>query len=85
MNETKANELIAAIRSLHPDDAREAWQFVEMRKLYHLRMLNPPTAAEWARLTEWQKVRLLWIVSRRRAIATGARLILNWGRDVLAR
>lgn len=68
MNENLQQELIAAIRSLHPDDARDAWRFVEMRKLYRRRLLKPLTAAEWHCLTEWQRIRILWIASPRVAI-----------------
>lgn len=63
MDESSQHKVLDAIRSLHPSDAREVWQFVEMRILFHRQHLSPPTAAQWERLTEWQRIKVLWRAS----------------------
>jgi hypothetical protein len=69
MNKQQQNaELIAALQDLHPSDYADVFEFVMMRKLYRGGNLQSPPAEQWEHMAEWQKIRILWIVSHHMAV-----------------
>jgi hypothetical protein len=68
MNSQGIKELVSMLKELQPSDIADLRKYVEIMRLSRRADMKPPTAEQWERLTEWQKIRLLWMISYRRAI-----------------
>lgn len=77
MNDKLRQELIDVLQSVHPRDQLDVLQFAYVLKLSRRADLRPPTAQQWSRLSQWQKLYCLWIASPRVAIAFGWRYLLS--------
>jgi hypothetical protein len=60
MDKGQQAELIALLQSLPPADVADVLRFILIRKAAHFADLKPPTAAEWERLTAWQRRVIAW-------------------------
>lgn len=60
MDDGQRAELIALLQSLTPADLADVLRYALIRKAAHITDLKPPTAAQWERLTPWQKRVIVW-------------------------
>jgi hypothetical protein len=72
MNTSEQAEFENLLHSLDPVDLAQARQFLHILKISHLAHYPPPSAQEWARLTEWQRkklyYRVVFYVNKRRVM-----------------
>ena len=75
MNEKEQAGLRSLLEAMHPADLADLRRYAEVIILSRRVNLQPPTAQEWERLTEFQKIRILWMVSAYGAITRAWRFV----------